>query len=447
MLRRFAISAVLVWVTLGAGARTRPPYGGTLRVETEGDPWQMPDGLARRLVLDTLTTEDDAGAARPGLAASWSAGNSAHRWEFAIREGVRFQDGTPLTAEGVAASLQQTCGTPGMSCPWNAVRAVGAAVIFTTDLATPDLPNLLAQTEFGIARQDAGGALEGTGPFRVAGFANGALHLAANDDCWQGRPFLDAIDVYPHRSLRDQWLDLSVGRADVVEVPAEMLRQAEQQHLNVLLSRPADLLALTIAPQGPVANLPQRQAIALAVDRGALYNVIFQKQGEVTASLLPESISGYAFLFPAQQDVDRARALRGGATVSTLAVSVSGSSPAMELAAERLALNLREAGFAVQIAAGSGSAAPLALRCVHLESVAPRAALDEMLARFGQNGSVSGTEPAALWRAEQTALGNSTIVPLLWLPRGWAVGERVRDLRLGPDGRPRLADASLETAR
>jgi len=447
MLRRFAISALLVCVAVAAQARTRPAYGGTLRVETEGDAWQVPDGLARRLVLDALTTQDDAGAARPRLATQWKAENAGHRWEFAIREGVRFHDGSPLTAEAVAASLQQTCSAAGVVCPWSGVRAVGESVVFTAESAVPDLPELLAETEFAIARQDASGALEGTGPFRVGGFANGALHLVANDDCWQGRPFVDAVDVYPHRAIRDQWLDLSVGRADVVEVPAEMLRAAEQQHLNLLVSQPADLLALTIAPQGALANVAMREAIALAVDRGALYNVIFQKQGEVTASLLPEDISGFSFLFPAGRDVDRARALRGGASTTTLGLSVSGGSPAMNLAAARLALNLHEAGFAVQVAAGLGAGAPLALRCVHLDSVAPRAALDEMLASFGQNSSVTGTEPAALWRSEQAALASETVIPLLWLPRGWAVGERVRDLQLAPDGLPQFADASLETAR
>ena len=447
MLRRFAISGMVACVALSAGARTRPHYGGTLRVEIQGDPWQQPDGLARRLVLDTLTTEDDTGLARPGLAMQWEAENNAHRWVFAIRPGVRFQDGLPLTANLIVMSLEQTCATTGQVCPWNAAYAVGPTVIFTTNSAMPDLPELLSETAFAIARQDASGALEGTGPFRVTGFANGALNLSANDDCWQGRPFLDAIEIYPHRNIRDQWLDLSVGRADVVEVPPEMLRQAEQQHLSVLVSPPVDLLAMTVAPQGPLAGLPIRQAISLAVDRAALYNVIFQKQGEITASLLPEDISGFAFLFPSDRDLDRARVLRGGATPPTQVLSVGEGGPALELVAERLALNLHEAGFNVQIAAGSAQPALLRLRQVHLEDVLPRAALDEMLADFGQNGTVTGTEPAALWQSEQAALASSSVIPLLWLPRGWAMGERVRDLRLSPDGVPRLADASLETAQ
>jgi hypothetical protein len=70
-----------------------------------------------------------------------------------------------------------------------------------------------------------------------------------------------------------------------------------------------------------------------------------------------------------------------------------------------------------------------------------------MLARFGQNGTVNGTDAAVLWQAERGVLDNEAIVPLLWLPRAWAAGERVRDLRLSVDGEPLLADASLEGAK
>jgi len=448
MLRRSAISfALLLALALPALARTRPHYGGTLRVETQADPWQIPDGLARRLVLDTLTTIGPSGAAQPALAVRWESQNADHRWEFVLRPAVHFHSGTPLTADAVVASLEQTCSLPGVTpCPWTAVRAAGSSVVFVTDVALPDFPELLAQTEFAIARQDPGGAVDGTGPFRVTGFANGALTLVANDDCWQGRPFLDSLQILPHRNIRDQWLDLSVGRADVVEVPPELLRQAQDQHLTLLTSQPVDLLALTMMPQGPLAALEVRQSIAAAVDRAALCNVIFQKQGEVTASLLPQAVSGYSFLFPADRDLERARTLRGGANLPPLTLAVPNTGATIQLAAERLALNLHEAGFTTQVAPGSHSPAPLTLRCEHLEEASPRAVLDELLERFGQNSTVTGTDPASLYQSERNALATATVVPLLWLPRAWAVGERVRDLRLSPDGIPLFAGASLESA-
>jgi peptide/nickel transport system substrate-binding protein len=409
----------------------------------------MPDGIARRLVLDTLTTVGDTIGARPALAVRWESQNAAHRWEFWIRPGVHFQDGEPLTSDTVAAALTDVCsrGVAGV-CPWRAVHGVGPSVVFTSDSPVPDLPELLAQTEFAIARQDASGAVIGTGPFRVTGFANGALTLVANDDCWSGRPFADAVELRTRRAIRDQWLDLSVGKTDIVEVPPELLHQAEQQHLNVLVSRPVDLLALTIAPNGWFASREIRQAAALAVDRTALYNVIFQKQGEVTASLLPQELSGYSFLFPADRDLDRSRALRGGATPPSLTLGTDDTSATMQLAAARLALNLHEAGFNVQVGPpGSRPAPALLLRLVHLEATSPQSAFDELLARFGQNRTVTGTEAAALWQQEHGVLENDTVVPLLWLPRAWATGERVRDLRLLSDGEPDWSDASLEGAR
>ncbi len=453
MLRRFAISAVLACLTLSATARTRPHYGGTLRIETQGDAWQMPDGMVRRLVLDTLTTVSDTGGVQPALAVQWESQNAAHRWEFWIRPGVHFQDGEALTSDAVAAALTEVCGRGSAgACPWRTVRGVGASVVFASDSPEPDLPALLAQMQFAIARQGANGAVIGTGPYRVTGFANGALMLAANDDCWSGRPFVDVIEVRTRRLVRDQWLDLSVGKADIVEVPPELLRQAEQQHMNVLVSRPGDLLALTIAPSGIFASREMRQAAALAVDRTALYNVIFQKQGEVTASLLPRALSGYSFLFSADRDLERARALRGGATSSPVLLGSEDTGATMAVAADRLVLNLHEAGFNVQAApAGSrptGSpTGALELRKVHLEATDPAAALDEMQARFGENGSVTGTDAASLWHEERGVLDKETIVPLLWLPRAWAAGDRVRDLRLLSDGEPDLSDASLEGAK
>src|SRR6185437_14311510 len=114
----------------------------------------------------------------------------------------------------------------------------------------------------------------------------------------QGRPFVDAIEIYGNRSLREQWSDFSIGKADLVEVPPELLRQAQQERLPIVVAaRPTELLAISISDQ-QIADPHLRESIALALDRVALFNVIFQKQGEVTASLLPNALSGYAFLFP-----------------------------------------------------------------------------------------------------------------------------------------------------
>ncbi len=449
MFRQAAISCLLALLALPAAARTRPHYGGTLHVEIAGDPWQRGTGVARRLVMDGLTDFDAAGVLQPALAMSWNADNNDHRWQFQVRPGVVFQDGTPLTAANVVAALIADCGD---RCPWTAVRAVAGSVVVTGDAAMPNLPALLASDEFLIAlttKSDgstpAGNV--GTGPFRPVGFANGVLQLAANENCWRGRPFLDAVEIRVHRAVRDQWLDLSVGRADVVEVPPEMLRQARQQRLNVVVAQNAQLLELHVDGTGALANSMLRGAIANAVDRTALANVIFQKQAEATASLVPENVSGYAFLFSTERDMNEAHRLRGGLNAPPLLLSSDGGA-AMQLAAQRIALNLKEAGFNVQTTVAEGRRADLALRALPMEARGPAALLALLMRASGESVPQGAAFALStdLYKTERDFLAAHTVIPLLDLPRAYATGPRVRELELGVDGSPNVADASLEDA-
>ncbi len=447
MLRRCAISLFLVLVGIYAWGRTRPHYGGTLHVEMEGDAWQGADGLARRLVFDGLTSLDANGAVQPALAASWQSDDNGHRWEFHLRANVQFHDGSPLTAAAVVMSLNLACNA---NCPWTAVNAVGSSIVFTSESPLPNLPALLASDAFLIqltrtADGQTPGQPTGTGPFQVASATGNTLTLTANENCWQGRPFADQIILTSHRTVRDQWLDLSVGRADVVEVPAEQLRQAQQQRLIVIASPPVMLLAIEVADSGPLANPTLRAAIAHAVDRSALYNVIFQKQGEVTASLLPQSLSGYSFLFPTDRDLNKANELRGGLNTPPLTLRTDGDG-AMQLTAQRLALNLREAGFHVQMAAANAQHADLVLTELPIAGSDPAGALAGLLLAAGQTPSVGGREPEALFRDERAFLDQHTVVPLLDLPRAYATGSSVRNFSLRADGTPDLASVSVEDA-
>jgi peptide/nickel transport system substrate-binding protein len=451
VLRRLANSFVVAAIVLAtfalpAVARTRPHYGGTLHIETAGDPWQRPSGVARRLVFDGLTTVDASGNVRAALSVDWESQDANHRWIFRLRPGVRFHDSSPLTSIAVVASLNAAC--PG-NCPWTAIHATGSSVIFTSDAPMPALPAVLATDEFLISLtvtedgKPPNGAT-GTGPFVVNGFNNSVLTLVANDTCWQGRPFVDAIDIRSRRPVPDQWLDLSAGRADLVEVPAEELRQARQLHFNVLASQPAELLALQISDSGALANADLRAAIARAIDRNALANVIFQKEGQITASLLPQSISGYAFLFPTDRDLSKAQQLRGGITPPPLSLRADNDA-AMQLAAQRIALNLREAGFNIQLAGSVMSRADLSLIALPVQASDPAAVLGEII-RKQEPASFVDSDALTQYKAEREFLERRTIVPLLFLPRAYATSPRVRDLQLRFNGSPDLASASLEAA-
>jgi MarR-like DNA-binding transcriptional regulator SgrR of sgrS sRNA len=447
--RRFVISLLAGALALHAAAHTRPHYGGTLRVEIAGDGFTSPDALVLHLLLDGLTRFGADGSLQPALAASWKSEDSGHRWEFLLRSGVQFHNGAPLTADRVVASLNLACNG---NCPWTTVHAVGQSLVFVGDSPMPNLPSLLAEKQFLIALADADegkapSCCVGTGPFQLAVPSSPQrVQLTAIDGYWGGRPFADRIEIVTGKSIRDQWLDLSLGRADVVEVPAENLRQAQQQRLTLVEAPAVELLALQVAENGALANPLLRGSIAKAVDRGALFNVIFQKQGEITAGLLPQELSGYSFLFPADRDLNKAHELRGGLTSPPLTLGYEGDGT-MQLAAQRLALNLVEAGFDVHaLTLRAPQQADLTLRALPLHGADPAAAMEILLRAAGEPISVADRSPLALYHAEHDFLARRTLVPLLALPRAYAIGPKVRDFELLADGTPDLASASLEDA-
>jgi ABC-type transport system substrate-binding protein len=424
-------------------ARTRPHYGETLRVEIAGDPWERPDGIARRLVFDGLTKIGDDGSVRPALAIAWNSENADHRWQFRLRAGVRVHDGSALTSTAIATSLMGSCTT---SCPWGAIHALGSSIVFTSDAPMPHLPQLLTGDEFLISKPQGSDSDGGTGPFQASGFANGILTLIANDSGWAGRPFVDEIEIHARRAISDQWLDLSAGRSDVVEIPAENIRQAQQQHLNVLVSPPLEMVALQLSDSGTLANANLRASMSYAIDRNVLANVIFQRQAKASAALLPQGISGFAFLFPTERDLGKAHELRGGITPPALRLEAE-ESGAIQLAAQRIALNLRDAGFNVQVVGPGAKAADMRLRIFRVSGADPAADLAQIALESSQTIQSGGADPAAAYNAERELLDRKTLIPLLHLPCAYAVGSRVRDLQLRYDGTLALDGASLEAAK
>jgi peptide/nickel transport system substrate-binding protein len=450
VLRRSAISFLLSVAILGlpAFARTRPHYGGTLRVETAGDAWQGSNAIARRLVFEGLTTLDARGAVKPALAANWQTDDNGHHWQFRLRSGIHFHDASPLTTSAVVQSLTLACAS---NCPWTSAHAVGSTVVFTSDSPLPNLPDLLASDLFLIslpqtATAQAPNQFIGTGPYQVVQSTGNMTTLSANESSWQGRPFIDQITITAHRPIRDQWLDLTLGRTDLVDVPPEQLRQAQQQRLSVATSRPVTALVLQLSDSGVLANPDLRTAVALAVDRSAISNVIFQKQGEITASLVPESTTGYAFLFQAERDLNKANEARGGLTPGTISMSADADG-VMQLTSQRLALNLREAGFNVRMAAaGSTTYSDIVLRNLPVSGSDAAGVLGRLLLAAGQSPAMTAQNPQFSFRAEQEILDRHLIIPLIDLPRAYAVGARVRDFALDGYGNPDLAGASLESA-
>jgi peptide/nickel transport system substrate-binding protein len=441
-LRWLAISSLLLAMTAESGARTRPHYGGTLRLEMGAANWQDNDALFP-LVAETLTYIDADGETHPLLATRWESQNGARRWLFTIRPGVEWHDGLAVTSEAVADSLRKAARGPELEgCR---ISASGMdAVVMESDTPMLNLPALLALRRFPIVRGDQGTPL-GTGPFRVSRSSEYRTTLEAFDHYWHGRPYLDSIEITAGRSIRDQWMDAGIHRADIVTVPAEMLRRAQQERLRPVSSGNVDLIALQASPIGGTIDVLLRQALAATVDRAALLNFIFQKQGEVASGLLPNWLSGYATLFPSAPDAARVHDLRAQAGQSRpLTIGYPAGDTTLQLVAERIALNARESGLQAQVTAGS---ADFAVVHLPLSSTNPQLALAALAAPTGARRADYGEGIEELYRNERDLLSQAKLIPLLCLPRAYAVADQVRDARVTALGQLDLSDAWIEEHR
>lgn len=410
--------AVLSALTV-SDAATRPRYGGTLRVEMRAAPSALDPAAAdadplRSLVFETLVRLDEAGAPQPCLALSWQHDATAKRWQFNLRPAVKFHDGSPLTAAAVVPSLQ--AALPAMT-----VAAAGDTVTIRANHPLPDLLLDLAHN----------GWLD-TGPFRSAAFEPGRhATFAANEDYWGGRPFLDAIDVQLGRGLRDQLADLELGKVDVVEVGPTDLRRASDHGRAIWASAAVSLIALAFAPAPDRSDAPRlREALALSIDRAAMHTVLLQKQGEISAALLPQWISGYAFAFPTAPDLPRARALAAALAPAarTLTLTYDPSLRAARSLAERVAVNARDAGLTVQVSPQNPHA-DVRLVEVRLRSLDPAQALAGIAAALSLQAPAApdaAPSPAALYESERKLLDGFGAIPLFQLPVLYGAASRVR---------------------
>jgi peptide/nickel transport system substrate-binding protein len=427
-------------ITWGA---SRPRYGGTLRVESRGglpslDPADWPadpelSSLKEKLValvFDRLVGLDESGRPQPALALAWQQSADGKAWTFTLRSGVKFHNGASLDAAAVVFALR------GLHPDWRVSRT-DSSVTIASDTALANLPLELAHARNSIFRRDEHGSPIGSGPFRIAEWQPARrLLLVANEDDWGGRPFLDHIEVLMGRTPHDQLIDLELGKADLVELLPSQLRRAPANGARVWSSAPDELFALVFDRNRAAVRDPRiREAITDSVDRAALRDVLLQRQGEPIASLLPEWLGGYAFLFPSAAQPERARQLASQlAPAPAVELVYDSSDPLAQAVADRVAVDAGAAGIRVRATklGSPGTATPADARLVRVRigSLDPRGALAGVAGALGIEGGAALPNPATpeqLFTAERDWLGDNWVIPLMAVPEIYGLSARVKD--------------------
>ncbi len=333
----FALALSTPWSA--SAQQETPRSGGTLTVGLVNDNTKTMDPrlsiqLDERQVLfllyDTLVAVDRNFSLQPDLAKSWKIENDGKRYVFTLQEGVKFQDGTPFDAAAVKWNIESRLDEKVLSSQ----RAQLLPVIASIEIVSPSVvafnlnyqyPSLLADLadraglmlsptaaqKFG---QDFGRNPVGTGAFVLKQWVQGTnITLARNPDYWRkGEPYLDSVVFRTVPSAVLGLQRVGIGEIDVMA----NLGPAETKLID---PRTTTAMKLPIGrwyslqwqvDRAPFNNAKLRSAIAHAIDRNRINQILFDGQGTIADGLTPQGLWYSSPFKPGfEYSPDKARAL------------------------------------------------------------------------------------------------------------------------------------------
>ncbi|WP_285620415.1 ABC transporter substrate-binding protein [Kineosporia sp. NBRC 101677] len=222
---------------------------------------------------ETLVKLDASGAPAASLATGWEQTDPA-TWELTLRDGVKFQDGTAMNAEAVAASLTNAAEAEpaprALSGTELTVSAVGEnAVRIVTKTPDPVLVQRLTSPELAILAEKAYAdpaspsvVGTGTGPYTMTAL-NGttSADLSANPAYWGGEPALAGIELSFVADGDQRASALRAGQTDLAQaLPADQLEPVGAE--NVLAVPLPRTVSVHLIQSSPVFSDPGKRELA-----------------------------------------------------------------------------------------------------------------------------------------------------------------------------------------
>ena len=294
-----------------AAASGTPTKGGALRLATQAptaaiNPLTISDAGGLCMLAQTgefLAFDDNqALALKPMLATSWTPKKNGTIWTFKLRSGVKFHDGSPLTADDVVYTIQQLADPKnasnalstfaGVLKPAGVVKVDSGTVEFHLEAANGNFPYLVSSDNYNAVIVPKGtdfakwqSTFIGTGPFKLKSYTqNVSAEFVANPDYWGGAPHLDSTTFNFYASQQPQILALQGGQVDgivqfVVQGAQSLLNNSQ---FNIIKLKSANHRELSMRnDQAPFTDPRVRQAIALSLDRPGMVKALLDSYGDL----------------------------------------------------------------------------------------------------------------------------------------------------------------------
>lgn len=338
---------------------------------------QIATMYAWQLVYNGLVKVDGQGKVQPEIATDWTISSDRKTYDFTIRSGAKFSDGSPLTADDVEFSFQRLLKD---GLPYAKARFLNLASVAKVDathvrfqLNNPDagfLLNLGSPFLIGsgivskawAASHDLKTQVLGAGPFEVVSYApNSELVLKRNPNYWNpsAAPKYTDLQVKYMPDQAAQVAAVQSGQVDLIFPSAENALQLKNSKTVQVSSVPGtNTIRLNInSGRAPFDNPDVRAAISLALDRDAIVKGAFLGQAAPSAQLPGSTPWGLALDQLANQtrDVAKAKQLLAGAGfpngISITLTHLAGYGTYLDRFADLVKTQLAEAGINVTIQA------------------------------------------------------------------------------------------------
>jgi peptide/nickel transport system substrate-binding protein len=311
----------------------------------------------------------------PRLAESWKPNGDGSKWTFKIRQGVKFQDGKPMTAEDVAATFNLHAdpdnGSNALSAFTGVLSKGGAqatdesTVVFELDAPNGNFPFSTSSDNYNLIIQPKGSdptkwskTFPGTGPWKLEKYTpNVGVNYTPNPDYWdksrQPLPSRNEIKFYDKEEAAV--LGVQGGEVDVLAQfsPVNGKALLSDQNVQVIELRASQHRQMHMrTDKEPFNDKRVRQAVALLVNRDNIVKGLLEGKSDYgnDSPFAPVYPSTDKSVAQRKQDVEKAKALLSEAGKSNISVELRGwNGFEMPQYAQLVQNDLKAAGISVKL--------------------------------------------------------------------------------------------------
>lgn len=289
-----------------------PTYGGSVVVGIQQDidsldPHKATAAGTKEIlfnIFEGLVKPDENGNLMNAVASDYTVSEDGLVYTFTLRDGVKFHDGSTVTAEDVKYSLERVSGLLNGEVLISTMSAITSVTIsddktvqVTVDSPNPELIYSFTAAIIPAGSGEAEGAKPiGTGPFSFVSYVpQEGIVVAKHAEYWQeGLPYLDEVTFKIIANVDTAMLDIKGGSVDIVPYLTDSQAAELGSDFNIV-SAPSNVVqALFLnCTEGVLSNVKVRQAICYALDKDMVSQFVAGGNGTLISSAMLPTLQDY----------------------------------------------------------------------------------------------------------------------------------------------------------